>query len=390
MFHTILTLAYIIPNIYLFIRIWQLFIRKGYRVYYVLIYLLLFLIYPVSNLVREEGTFLSEFANYLLPFFLYVFLLVLLLDLLLLLNMLFRIISREKIKSSPFRRSGLTIIILFSLAVVIAGIINFNTIRITEYQVSVPRGSSDISHLRIAFASDFHLQENTPVRFVERFVEDIKTINPDIMLFGGDIVEGDREDENMEYFEKLLSSIKTKYGVYGVFGNHEHYARQDRGSFFSKAGIEILMDSVALIDNSFFLAGRNDSHSFTRKSARELLSKITDSLPVILLDHRPTETAEISRTSADVVLSGHTHNGQLFPINFITSSVYELSYRYMKKGETHFFVSSGIRLWGPPVRTTGRSEIVVIDVSMVSSTPSNLVFLSPVLPAVCRPDSYTT
>jgi len=390
MFHTILTLAYIIPNIYLFIRIWQLFIRKGYRVYYVLIYLLLFLIYPVSNLVREKGTFLSEFANYLLPFFLYVFLLVLLLDFLLLLNMLFRIISREKIKSSPFRRAGLTIIILCSLAVVIAGIINFNTIRITEYQVSVPRGSSDISHLRIAFASDFHLQENTPVRFVERFVEDIKTINPDIMLFGGDIVEGDREDENMEYFEKLLSSIKTKYGVYGVLGNHEHYARQDRGNFFSKAGIEILLDSVALIDNSFFLAGRNDSHSFTRKSARELLSKITDSLPVILLDHRPTETAEISRTSADVVLSGHTHNGQLFPINFMTSSVYELSYRYMKKSETHFFVSSGIRLWGPPVRTTGRSEIVVIDVSMVSSTPSNLVFLSPVLPAVCRLDSFTT
>jgi predicted MPP superfamily phosphohydrolase len=94
---------------------------------------------------------------------------------------------------------------------------------------------------------------------------------------------------------------------------------------------------------------------------------IPDSLPVILMDHRPTEIEQISKTSADIVLSGHTHNGQLFPINFITRSVYELSYGHMKKGDTHFFVSSGIRLWGFPVRTTGKSEIMVINVDLVKN-----------------------
>jgi predicted MPP superfamily phosphohydrolase len=93
------------------------------------------------------------------------------------------------------------------------------------------------------------------------------------------------------------------------------------------------------------------------------MKNVPDSLPVILLDHRPTEMEQISKTSADIVFSGHTHDGQLFPINLITRRVYELSHGYLKKESTHFFVSSGIRLWGPPVRTTGKSEIVVVDLT---------------------------
>ena len=360
MFHTILTLSYLIPNIYLFTRIWQLFIRKDQRIYYVLIYLILFLVYPVSNILNEEGTdlvkVLSATADYLLPFFLYLFLFVLLLDLLLLINLLFRIVPRERIKSRSFRSGGLLVIVCCSLAVVVAGIINFNTIRTTEYQITIPGKSSGISHLRIAFVSDFHLQESTGIRFVENFASKIAAIKPDLMLFGGDIVEGDRRSEKMASFERIFSSIKARYGVYGVLGNHEHYAGHDEGSFFSNSGIVILRDSIVVAGNSFVVAGRNDSHTRTRKSVEEIMGTIPDSLPVILIDHRPTEIGQIGSHSPDVVLSGHTHNGQLFPINLITRRVYELSYGYKKKGETHFFVSSGIRLWGPPVRTTGKSE----------------------------------
>jgi len=147
MFHTILTLSYIIPNIYLFTRIWQLFIRKDQKIYYALIYLLLFLVYPVSNLFNEEGTalearVLSAIADYLLPFFLYLFLFVLLLDLLLLINLLFGIVPHEKIKSRLFRSGGLMVIVFCSLAVVVAGIINFNTIRPPDYQITIPGKSS--------------------------------------------------------------------------------------------------------------------------------------------------------------------------------------------------------------------------------------------------------
>ncbi len=370
MFHTILTLSYIVPNIYLFVRIWQLFIPRTYRIRYVLIYAILFSVYPLSNMLGEDGSgtagrILDQIAVYLLPFFLYLFLFVLITDLLLLINLVLRLVPRDKIRSILLHGRALLIMVCFSLTVVIAGIINFNSIRISEYQVNIKAGSSDLNRLRIAFVSDFHLQDRTPLWFVEKFVKKIGTIHPDLMLYGGDIVEGDREDKPLEKFETLLSSIKAKYGTYGVLGNHEHYARQDTGSFFNRSGITILRDSVAFFNSSFILAGRNDSHSNSRKSVDQLMESISDSLPVILIDHRPTQIDQVSKTHVDIQLSGHTHNGQLFPINMITKKVYELSWGHRKIGNTHFFVSSGIRLWGPPVRTTGKSEIMVINITFI-------------------------
>jgi predicted MPP superfamily phosphohydrolase len=371
MFHTILFLSYTIPNIYVFLRIRKLFINKEYRLIYALIYLIISLIYPISNFFFDgeaglAARIVTGAANYILPFYLYLFLFILVYDIFLLVNLLFRFIPATKMKTTKYRKTLLILIVSLSAAVVAGGVINFNTIRTSEYSIEVPGKLSHIKNLRIAFVSDFHLKEGTDIRFVEKFIEKVDSIKPDLMLFGGDIVEGDRESEDMYRFEKLLGGIKTKYGVYGVLGNHEHYTRQDKRSFFRKAGIEILSDTVIVIDNSFNLAGRNDSHISTRKKIDALLRAIADSLPVILVDHRPSEIEQISKTSADVVFSGHTHNGQLFPIDLITRRVYELSHGYMKKGETHFFVSSGIRLWGPPVRTTGKSEIMVVDINLVN------------------------
>lgn len=367
MFHTILTLSYLIPNVYLFVRIWQLFISKNYRIRYTLIYLIFASVYPVSNIISHDsqGIFigmLETVSGYLLPFYLYLFLLVLSFDIFLLVNLVFRLVPIDKLKTRQFRITWLSVLLVVSAVVVIAGAINFNTIRTSDYSIEIPAGTSRLSHLKIAFASDFHLGETTNIHFVERFVRKVKEIGPDIMLFGGDIIEGDREDENMARIETLISRITAKYGVYGVLGNHEHYARQDKGSFFSKAGIEILSDSSIVVDSSFILTGRNDGHIRNRKSVDELMRSIHDSLPVILIDHRPNEIEQVSRTRTGVQLSGHTHNGQLFPINLITKKVYRLSWGYRKFGNTHFFVSCGIRLWGPPVRTSGKSEIMVIDV----------------------------
>jgi predicted MPP superfamily phosphohydrolase len=370
MFHTILTLSYLFPGIYIFIRIWQLFITREWRLRFILVFAVLFLVYPASNLLSEAngGIFekiLTGTSNYLLPFFLYLFLLILFTDLLLLINLAVKIAPRGKIRKSPFMIRLFIVIIVMSATVTTAGIINFNSIRTTEYHIDIKKRSSDIGSLKIAFVSDFHLQEGTPVWFVERFLRKIEEIKPDIMLFGGDIIEGDRQDENMIHFENILSKITTKYGVYGVLGNHEHYARQEKGSFFYRSGIKILCDSVVIAGSSFILAGRNDSHISNRKSIEELLRSIPDSLPLILIDHRPTEIDQVTKTRTDIQLSGHTHDGQLFPINLITNMIYKLSYGYRKIGETHFFVSSGIRLWGPPVRTTGRSEIMIIEVTFL-------------------------
>jgi predicted MPP superfamily phosphohydrolase len=367
MFHTIITLAYVIPNIYVFIRIWHLFINKGFKVNYTIIYLLLISVYPLSSIIGggrgSIASALNTIADYLLPFYLYIFLIVLAYDLFLIINNLFKIVPTDKFVTTRFKATALFSILLLSVCVVVAGIINFNTIRTSEYQVEIPAKSSKIRNLKIAFAADFHLQESVSSRFVERFIKKIELIKPDIMIFGGDIVEGNRRNEKMAEFENLLNSISTKYGVYTVLGNHEFYSGQEKGSFFDNAGIKVLRDTILCLDGALSLGGRYDSHFTNRKSIDDLLKNRTDSIPLILVDHRPTEILQVSQTQTVIQLSGHTHNGQMFPINLITNSVYELSWGYRKIGNTHFFVTSGIRLWGPPVRTVGKSEIMVINVT---------------------------
>jgi predicted MPP superfamily phosphohydrolase len=368
MFHTFLTLGYILPNIYLFLRIGQLFITKGFRFYYALVYLFIAAFFPLINLfARESDGFLSlvllKTANFLVPFYLYLFLAVLLFDIMLIVNKITKLISTEKIRSTKFRTVSLLSILILAAGVVVAGAINFNSIRISEYSIDIPRKSSKIDHLKIAFVADFHLKDGTDIGFVERFAQKIANIQPDLMLFGGDIVEGGRDDGNRTVFEEIFTGIKSKYGVFAVLGNHEYYGGRDKGSFFNKSGIKLLCDSILEIDHSFRLAGRYDSHFNRRKSVSDLLKSVNDSLPLILLDHRPTEIDQVSQTIVDIQLSGHTHDGQLFPLNLVINRIYRLGWGYRKIGNTHFFVTSGIRLWGPPVRTVGKSEIMVVNVN---------------------------
>lgn len=361
MFHTILTLSYLIPGIYLFVRIWQLFITRKYSLPYALLFSLVFSVYPLGNMLENETPGLSHAAGilsgYLLPFLLYLFLLVLITDILLLLNSIIKIIPTVRLKERKFRKKYFVSILSLSLLIVIAGIINFNTVRITEYTVSIPRRASELTSLRIAFVSDFHLDEKVPGKFVDQFVEKIRKADPDLLLYGGDIVEG--RGENIQLFERKLKTIHTDFGGFGVMGNHDRFT-DFSDNFFTRAGITLLRDSIAVAGNHFAVAGRIDNRS-GREKAETLADRSPSHLPLILVDHRPTDFDDISNTRADIVFSGHTHKGQMFPINLYIRSLYELSYGYMKKNDTHFFVSSGIRLWGPPVRTTGKSEIVIVN-----------------------------
>ncbi|MFN8210603.1 MAG: metallophosphoesterase [Bacteroidales bacterium] len=370
MFHTILTLSYLLPNIYLFLRIRQLFIPRKALLIYILVYLLIASLYPLSNINGDSSSsfilkLLESVSAYLLPLYLYIFLLVLFFDLFLLANLLFGFLRRPVINREGSGLKVFALILSAAILIVVAGVINFNTIRISEYNIEVPARLSHPGGLKIAYVSDFHLQNNTPAGFVERFVKKVEKANPDILIFGGDLVEGDRDDGNLSVFEKKIRGIKTKYGTYGVLGNHEHYSGQDKGGFFDKAGIHILSDSAVVIDRAFTLAGRNDRHSRSRLTISELMSKVNDSYPVILLDHRPDEIDSLAKYKVDIQLSGHTHNGQMFPVNLITGRVYKLSYGFRKFGNTNVFVSSGIRLWGFPVRTAGKSEIVVVNARFI-------------------------
>jgi hypothetical protein len=306
---------------------------------------------------------LDTVSGYLLPFYLYLFLSLLGYDLFLLLNLLFKIVPVQMKKSFKYRTYALTALILLSVVIVIGGVINLNTIRVSKYQITLPKKNSNIESLRVAFVSDIHIEQNLNLGFLEQLVRKVNALQPDILLYGGDIVEGDSEHETSEAMESILKKVKTKYGTFGVIGNHEFYGGQEEGVFFRKAQIELLNDTVINIDNAFYLAGRYDQHFRNRKSIDEILQNNFADLPIILMDHRPTQLHEVSQTAVNVQFSGHTHNGQLFPINFIIHRMYELSWGYKKIRDTHFFVSSGLRLWGPPVKTAGKSEIMVVDIN---------------------------
>ena len=357
-------LTYLIPNIYIFFRIWRLFIIKKYVLTYVAIYICIALIFPLSTIIGHAPVrhYLDVVSIYLFPFYLYLFLGILAFDILLIFNLFLKFLSKERMKNPRFRKYTLTGLVSASVIIVVCGAINFNTIRVTEYSIEVPARSSNASQLKIAFVADFHVDPDIPEDFIRRFVTKVNSLKPDIMLYGGDIVEG-RNTHGLQSKTDLLKQVSVKYGSYGVLGNHDRLRGQGKGDFFENAEIKILLDTVVVIGNEFCLAGRLDEGTRGRKSVKELLRTTDDTLPLIMLDHRPTEFPEVIASKTDIRLSGHTHRGQMFPNNLIMKAMYDLSYGHKKIENVHFFVTSGIRLWRYPVRTIGKSEIMLINVT---------------------------
>ena len=353
--------------IYAGFRIWKLIPQSLFKIFFIIVYMLLVLAFPLAQtLVRHWGMgrthFIMTTGYFALPVLLYLVLFITLLDLALGVARLARILSKETLSSRRFQRILLILALGGPVVFVVIGAVWNNHPQVREYSIEIPKKSSGIPRLKIAFVSDFHLRETTNRHLVERFVKKVVAANPDIVLIGGDLLEGDRQGEKLEAFEAQFRRLKPRYGVYGVPGNHD-LRGANAMTFFDRAGIRLLKDAVENIDNAFYLVGRTDARFGSRRPIDELLRDCDQHLPVIVLEHRPTDLENVSSSGADILLTGHTHNGQLFPVNFIVKRHYELSWGYKLKKETHVFVTSGIQVWGPPVRTAGNSEILIVNVS---------------------------
>lgn len=255
------------------------------------------------------------------------------------------------------------VVVSITLIFVVGGHINTYFPVIKKLDLPVNKKAGILKELNIVMISDLHLGSILGNSFLERIAEKSNGLNPDIVLFAGDVVDEDVGSILKNHIGCTLLKFKSKYGVYAITGNHEYFSGADNAAkFLTGHGVVMLRDSVVKIDNSFYLAGREDrqknSTGKRRKELTDLLTGVDQSLPLILLDHQPFKLEEAENNNVDLQLSGHTHNGQLWPINYITQMVYEQTWGYAKKGNTHYYVSCGVGTWGPPVRTGSRPEIV--------------------------------
>lgn len=217
--------------------------------------------------------------------------------------------------------------------------------------------------LKIVAVSDIHLGFSINKKNLQRYVAMINAEKPDIVLMAGDVSDRSIKPIIRQNMHEELRQINAPLGVFAINGNHEHYAEKKGATadYLSRSGIHILIDSIQKIDHSFYLIGREDRSNDQRKPLTELVQNLNPDLPKILLDHQPYHLEEAQQNDIDLQISGHTHEGQFFPGNLFVKNMFEIQYGYHKKGSTHYYVSSGLGIWGPQYRIGTQSEMVVIQ-----------------------------
>ena len=252
------------------------------------------------------------------------------------------------------------------LCVVAYGYYQFSHPQIVEQKIEIAKKAGGYKHLKIVGVSDLHLGIAIDKKRLEQYVRLINEQHPDLVVIAGDLVDNNALPLEKEQMWETVNQLQAPLGTYFCLGNHEYLSGIDASmKFLRKTNMHLLIDSSVVINNSIQLIGRDDRQGMKnhhRKSLNELVKNMNDSLPMILLDHEPFHLNEAEENGIDLQFSGHTHHGQLFPGNLLTDRVYELAYGYKQKGNTHYYVSSGLGLWGPPLRIGTCSEIVVFNI----------------------------
>ena len=269
---------------------------------------------------------------------------------------------------APFvAKYGFSIAAGFVLLILAYGYYNYKNPKINKINIMTDKNAShDI--IKIVAVSDVHLGNGTGKKQLGKYVELINAQKPDLILIAGDLIDNSVTPLYRENMAEELNRLDAPMGIYMVPGNHEYISGISKvEEFLKNTPIQMLRDTVVTLPcgttsgYGITIIGRDDRFNRNRKSLEELMAGVNHSnFTDILLDHQPYELAKTDSLGIAIQVSGHTHRGQVWPLNWLTDNLYEQSHGYRKWQNTHIYISSGLSLWGPPFRIGTESEIVVL------------------------------
>lgn len=269
-------------------------------------------------------------------------------------------------------RSGIVAIILTVIVIGYGRYNIFNVVR-TGYTVQTQKDIREKGY-KLVLLSDLHYGVSMNDEQLQKVVDRINDEHADIIVLDGDIVDESTTEKQMKSAFGILGRADSTYGVYYVYGNHDknayasmpNYTAEHLADTIKESGIHILEDDTAVINNEIALIGRADrgDGNADRKDMSELIKGLDSNMEWIVLDHQPSEYDKAENAGADMILSGHTHAGQIWPAGLFATLFHfdELNYGQKQHGDLQAIVTSGIAGWGYPIRTEKHSEYVVIDI----------------------------
>lgn len=337
-------------------------------------------ILPEDNFLRRP---LFKIGAYWLGISLYLILYVALIDLL---RWIYSKVFKDKYNDFYARTICALLIIVLTGVTSIYGIINAKIVRTTEYEITINKDGGNFKEMTIAMFGDPQFGYNIGEYHLKQAVDIINKNDVDIVCVAGDIFDNQYSAiKNPDKLIDLFNQIKSKYGMYAVLGNHDveepilcgftfndddienKLASKEMLDFIKKSGMVLLYDENVIINDSVNLYGRADQErpnlgNITRKESGDIFKEVDTTKPLFVLDHEPREYDELEKAGVDLMMAGHTHDGQLWPTKIATDIIWENPYGLWVKNAFHAITTSGLGLFGPNMRVGTIAEVCIIHV----------------------------
>lgn len=263
----------------------------------------------------------------------------------------------------PTLRVGYIYAMVFTSILLLLGYYNHRHPNIEKIDIILDKPLLTKS-VRVVAVSDVHLGYGTDKADLKRYVDMINAQNPDVILIGGDLIDSSIIPLHQQRMEEELNQLQAPMGIYMAAGNHEYISGIKQSvEFLKSTPVQLLRDSVVVLPCGLQIVGRDDRSNRHRKPLNQLLQDIDPARAIIVIDHQPYELSQSDALGVDLQFSGHTHHGQVWPLNIVTNFIYEQSHGYRKWPNAHIYVSSGLSLWGPPFRIGTRGDMAIFEIS---------------------------